>query len=396
MKVLVINSGSSSIKFQVLDMPEEKVIASGLVEKIGLKNGEIHYKTTKKNTSKVLEISNHEIGLREAVSLLLDEEVGVLNNLNEVEIVGHRVVHGGKNFMNTTKINVSVKNQIRSLFSLAPLHNPPNLKGIEIAEELFKNATQVAVFDTSFHTSIPEKAYRYAIPNEYFEKDDIRVYGFHGISHQYVSSKAIEFLKKSNSKIITIHLGNGCSMTAIKDGKSIEHSLGFGPNEGLIMGTRCGDIDPSVIFTLMEKYQLSKNEVANILSKKSGMLGITGYSDLREIEALASKGDVNCILALEMNAYRIKKYIGSFISALNGLDALVFTAGIGENSDLIRSLVCKNMDFFGIEIDQEKNKARSKEIRNIKSKNSKIDILVVPTNEELEIAKQSYQLLNPK
>lgn len=393
MKVLVINSGSSSIKFQLLDMPEEKVIASGLVEKIGLKNGEIHYKTIKNNISKVLEIPNHEVGLREAVSLLLDEKIGVLENLNEVEIVGHRVVHGGKKFMNTTKINASIKNQIRSLFSLAPLHNPPNLKGIEIAEELFKKATQVAVFDTSFHTSIPEKAYRYAIPNEYFEDDDIRVYGFHGISHQYVSSKAIEFLKKSNSKIITIHLGNGCSMTAIENGKSIEHSLGFGPNEGLIMGTRCGDIDPSVIFTLMEKYELSKNEIANILSKKSGMLGITGYSDLREIEAFASKGDVNCILALEMKAYRIKKYIGSFVSALNGLDALVFTAGIGENSDLIRSLVCKNMDFFGIEIDEEKNKVRSKEIRNIKSKNSKIDVLVIPTNEELEIAKQSYQLL---
>lgn len=393
MKVLVINSGSSSIKFQLLDMPQEKIIASGLIEKIGLKNGEIHYNNQKDDFSKTLEIPNHEIGLREAVSLLIDEKIGVLENLNQVDVVGHRVVHGGKDFIDTTIINESIKNRIRSLFSLAPLHNPPNFKGIEITEELFKNATQVAVFDTSFHTSIPEIAFRYAIPNDYYLNDDIRVYGFHGISHQYVSSKAIEFLNKPKSKIISIHLGNGCSMTAIKNGKSIDHSLGFGPNEGLIMGTRCGDIDPSVIFTLMEKYDLNKDEIANILSKESGMLGISGHSDLREIEALASKGDDNCNLAMEMNAYRIKKYIGAYASILNGLDAIVFTAGIGENSELIRELVCKNMDYIGIEIDHDKNKIRSKDIRNIKSENSKVNILVIPTNEELEIAKQSYNLL---
>lgn len=393
MKVLVINSGSSSIKFQLLDMPQEKIIASGLIEKIGLKNGEIHYNNQDNNFSKTLEIQNHEVGLREAVSLLIDEKIGVLENLNQVEVVGHRVVHGGKDFINTTIINESIKNRIKSLFSLAPLHNPPNFKGIEITEELFKKATQVAVFDTSFHTSIPELAYRYAIPNDYYLKDDIRLYGFHGISHQYVSSKAIEFLNKPKSKIITIHLGNGCSMTAIKNGKSIDHSLGFGPNEGLIMGTRCGDIDSSVIFTLMEKHDLNKDEIANILSKESGMLGISGYSDLREIESLASKGDDNCNLALEMNAYRIKKYIGAYAAILNGLDAIVFTAGIGENSELIRELVCENMDYLGIEIDHDKNKIRSKEIRNLKSENSKVNILVIPTNEELEIAKQSYNLL---
>ena len=393
-KILVINSGSSSLKFQLFEMPQEKVLAQGLVERIGLDISAIHYKTDGDKISKELEIPNHEEALRNVTELLLDEKIGVIKNVEEIEIVAHRVVHGRKEFTETVKINALVKDKIRSLFPLAPLHNPANLKGIEVAEKLFTKAEQVAVFDTSFFKTLPEHAYRYAIPKDKADENDIRVYGFHGISHKYVSGKAYEFLNDSDKKqkLITIHLGNGCSMSAVKDGKAIDHSLGFGPNDGLIMGTRCGDIDSSVVFTLMNKYGYSADEMSNLLSKQSGMLGLTGMSDMRDIEGAAAEGNKECQLALEMNTYRIKKYIGAYIAAMDGVDALVFTAGIGENSDIIRAMATKDLDYFGIKIDEEKNSIRTKEVRDVSASDSKVKIIVVPTNEELEIAQEAYNL----
>lgn len=374
-------------------MPEERVIASGLAEKIGLNNSEIHYKSDNYAADLQLEISNHSTGLNKIVELLLDPVNGVIENVNEINLVGHRVVHGGKDFIKTTLIDEKVKHRIKSLFSLAPLHNPANLTGIEVAEEVFSQIPQIAVFDTSFHQSLPEKAFTYAIPKEIRDMG-IRVYGFHGISHQYVSQKAVEFLNRTNSKLIVIHLGNGCSMTAVQDGKSVEHTLGFSPNEGLIMGTRSGDMDQGVIFYLIEKLGLSGKEVSDILTKKSGMLGLTGHSDLRMIEEEAQNGNSEAQFALELNAYRIKKYIGAFTAAMNGLDAIVFTAGIGENSEVIRKLVCTDMGFFGIHIDDQKNRERKKTVRDISSAESKVNILVIPTNEELEIAKECLRLMN--
>lgn len=390
MKVLVINSGSSSIKFQLFKMPEQEVVASGLVEKIGLKNGEIHYNTQKKSVNIEMEISDHAVGLREVVNLLMSSASGVISNVDEIEMIGHRVVHGGKEFLNTVEINQDVIDRIKSLFNLAPLHNPPNHVGIVVAQDIFPNARQIAVFDTSFHQTIPEKAHTFAIPLKFRDEHDIRMYGFHGISHHYVSQKAIEYLHNPSAKLIVIHLGNGCSMTAIKDGKSIDHSLGFGPNQGLIMGTRSGDIDQAVIFYLMEKFNMGAQEVSNLLTKQSGMLGLTGDSDLRGIEERANIGDEIAQLALEMNTYRIKKYIGTYAAVLNGIDAIVFTAGIGENSELIRAKVCEDMSYFGIELDANKNSIRSKEIREISTEYSRTKVLVIPTNEELQIAKECF------
>ncbi len=393
MKILVINSGSSSIKYQLIALPENKILCKGLVERIGEKNTEVHYSSDSHNFDEILDIPNHQIGLEKIANLLLDTDKGVLKTADEITAVGHRVVHGGSVFAKTTLINDAVKKVIKALYSIAPLHNPPNLMGIEVAEKVFPNAQQVAVFDTAFHQTIPEVAHRFAIPNELYEKEHIQVYGFHGTSHQYVSKKAIEILGKENTKIISIHLGNGCSMTAIKDGKSIDTSLGFGTMNGLMMGTRSGDLDQSVVLFLEQHLGYTSQEVTTLLQKKSGMLGITGMSDLRDIEEAAEKGEKMPQLALAMNAYRIKKYIGSYATIMNGLDALIFTAGIGENSDVVRKMVCSNLDFLGISLDLDKNQVRSKEIRAIENSESKVKILVIPTNEELEIAEQTYKLI---
>ena len=392
MQILVLNSGSSSLKFQLFSMPKESILCSGLVERIGFEDAVFKFKSESEVIELKTPILDHNTALQLLAKQLLDKKTGVLSTPNDITIVGHRVVHGGKHFSTTTEITQPIKEKIKALSMLAPLHNPANLEGIEVAVEVFPNAKQVAVFDTAFHQTIPEYAYKYAIPNEFLDKYNIRLYGFHGTSHKYVSEKAIEFLGKKESKIITIHLGNGCSMTAIKNGKSIDHSLGFSPLSGLIMGTRSGDIDPSIIFYLHERLGIEVSEIKSILQKKSGMLGLTGYSDLREIQEQASHGDKLCQLALQMNAYRIKKYIGAYATILNGLDAIVFTAGIGENSDVIRDLVCKELDFLGIELDEEKNKIRSGGIRAIQNEKSKVKILIVPTNEELEIAKQAMAL----
>ena len=392
MKIVIINSGSSSIKYQLINMPAKEVICTGMIDRIGLDTSNFTYKTDKDSIEETLPIANHKIGLEKIAQLLMDEKVGVITSTKEIDAVGHRVVHGGASFSDTVIIDTEVKEKIRQLFELAPLHNPANLEGINVAEEIFGTAKQVAVFDTAFHQTIPVLAHKYALPNYLLTENKIRVYGFHGTSHKYVSEKAIDYLEKSD-KIITIHLGNGCSMTAIKEGKSIDHTLGFGPMNGLIMGTRSGDVDQSVIFYLVNSLGYSLDSVNTMLQKQSGMLGLTGYSDLRDIEANAEKGNVDCQLALAMNAYRIKKYIGSYAAVLNGLDAIIFTAGIGENSSYIRKLVCTDMDYYGIELDDAKNEIRSKEIREINTVNSKTKIMVIPTNEEIEIANQVYHLL---
>ncbi|MFV5696215.1 acetate/propionate family kinase [Flavobacterium sp. LB3P122] len=397
MKIVIINSGSSSIKYQLINMPANEVICSGMIDRIGLETSNLSYVTNNTKLEETLPIANHKIGLEKIAKLLMDEKVGVIKSTDEIEAVGHRVVHGGSAFSNTVIITSEVKDKIRQLFDLAPLHNPANLEGVNVAEEIFNSAQQVAVFDTAFHQTIPVVAHKYALPNYLLTENKIRVYGFHGTSHKYVSENAIHYLNQNSinkgSKIITIHLGNGCSMTAIKDGKSIDHTLGFGPMNGLIMGTRSGDVDQSVIFYLVNSLGYSLEAVNTMLQKQSGMLGLTGYSDLRDIEANAENGNVDCQLALDMNAYRIKKYIGSYTAVLNGLDAIVFTAGIGENSSYIRKLVCTDMDYFGIELDDSKNEIRSKEIREINTPDSKTKILVIPTNEEIEIANQVFELL---
>lgn len=370
------------------------MICSGLVERIGHKDAVVNYKTHSMTLQQTHTIMTHNEGLHRIVNLLLDPEIGVLKSTEEIEVVGHRVVHGGNSFSSTTLVTEEVKKKIREYSALAPLHNPGNLEGILVSEEFFPSAKQVAVFDTAFHQTLPEKAKKYAIPSELYEEQGVQVYGFHGTSHQYVSEKAIEYLGLKKSKIISIHLGNGCSMTAIVDGQSIDHSLGFTPSNGLIMGSRSGDIDQGIIFYLVKSLGYTVEEVRVLLTYKSGMLGLTGFTDLRDIEAEAGKGNEKCTLALAMNAYRIKKYIGAYAAAMNGLDAIIFTAGIGENSSVIRDLVCSDMDFFGIDLDKAKNELKLKDLREINSATSKVKILVIPTNEELEIAKQAFQLLN--
>ena len=318
---------------------------------------------------------------------------GVIKKPGEIEVVGHRVVHGGETFAATTIITKKVKEEIKKLFPLAPLHNPANYLGIEVAEKIFTKAKQVAVFDTAFHQTLPKKAFDYAIPKSFYTDHHIRAYGFHGTSHKYVSGKAMEYLNRPDAKLITMHLGNGCSMAAIKNGKSVDTSMGFSPLSGLVMGTRSGDIDPSIIFHLINQLGYDPEQVNTLLNKRSGMLGLTGFSDMRDIDKAAQEGNKDAEFALEIYAYRIKKYIGSYAAVLNGLDAIIFTAGVGENDVNTRQRVCKEMQYLGIHLDEEKNKMASTVIREINSGTSPVKILVVPTNEELEIAKQCYGLL---
>lgn len=378
-------------------MPAAKVVCTGIVERMGLKDSAIIHKTYKDGKEQVkrllLEIKDHAGGLKEVVKLLTNEVIGVIKDPSDIEVVGHRVVHGGESFAATTFITPEVKDKIKRLFPLAPLHNPPNYLGIEVAEKLFSGARQVAVFDTAFHQTIPEVAYRYAIPPSFYYEYGIRVYGFHGTSHKYVCGKAIMHLKKEKTKIITIHLGNGCSMAAILDGNSIETSMGFGPMNGLIMGTRCGDIDQSVIFHLVNQMGYDIENVNTILNNKSGMIGLTGLSDMRDIRAKIENNDKQALLAYQMYAYRIRKYIGSYTAVLNGLDAIVFTGGVGENDRLMRQLCSSNLEYLGIQLDEVKNNQRLKGFQEINTKDSRVKILIVPTNEELEIASQCYQLL---
>jgi len=397
MNIFVVNSGSSSIKYQLFKMPLEKPVCSGLVERIGLEDSTITHKIyfdgAEKLIKKTIDLTSHEEGLKEVASLLTDAESGVIKKPGEIDVVGHRVVHGGETFAATTIITKRVKEKIQKLFSLAPLHNPANYLGIEVAERIFTRAKQVAVFDTAFHQTLPPIAFNYAIPKSFYSDQHIRVYGFHGTSHKYVSNRAIEYLKRPDAKLITMHLGNGCSMAAVKNGKSADTSMGFSPLSGLVMGTRSGDIDPSVIFHLINQLGYDPEQVNNLLNKRSGMVGLSGFSDMRDIGKAAREGNLDAELALEMYAYRIKKYIGAYAAVLNGLDAMVFTAGVGENDVNTRQRICNGMQFLGIHLDEEKNKMLSTATREINKVGSPVKILVIPTNEELEIARQCFELL---
>ncbi len=398
MNIFVINSGSSSIKYQLFKMPQVNPVCSGLVERIGLDEAVITHKVylagEEKVIQKKLNIQDHEAGLLEVAKLLSEDEIAVIHDPAEIDAVGHRVVHGGESFQATTIITPAVKEKIQELFPLAPLHNPANYLGIAVAEKIFTRAKQVAVFDTAFHQSMPEKAFRYAIPQTFYTDLHIRAYGFHGTSHKYVSERAMHYLNNQKARIITIHLGNGCSMAAVDAGRSIDSSMGFGPVSGLIMGTRAGDIDASIIFHLIEQQGYTAQEVSDLLNKKSGMQGLTGFSDMRDVGAAIVAGEANAELAMDMYAYRIQKYIGAYAAALNGLDAIVFTAGVGENAKAVRERVCTNMQYLGLKFDPARNENATGDTREINSEDSPVKILVIATNEELEIVQQCYALLN--
>ncbi|NCD70013.1 acetate/propionate family kinase [Mucilaginibacter agri] len=395
MNIFVINSGSSSIKYQLFKMPSTSPICVGLVERVGYGDASITHKTyidgEEKSITQTMPIPDYETGLNEVNHLLT--ETGVVKDASEITAVGHRVVHGGERFTELTEITPDVKEELQQTFQLAPLHNPSAYKGIEVAETIFTNAKQLAVFDTAFHQTRPAKAYRFALPTTYYTEQHIRGYGFHGTSHKYVSEQAVAYLNKPDAKLISIHLGNGCSMAAIQNGQSLDTSMGFGPLSGLIMGTRTGDIDPTVIFYLVNELGYTIDQVSDLVNKQSGMLGLTGLSDMRDITKAIENGDENAKLAYDMYAYRIKKFIGSYAAVLNGLDAIIFTAGVGENDAQVRQLTCDDMQYLGIYIDRDKNYTRQPGIREINIPNSPVKILVVPTNEELEIANQCYERL---
>lgn len=389
MKILVLNSGSSSLKFQLFEMPEGRVLVKGLAERIGEQTA--HFKANDYEVSRPL--PTHKEALQLLTDYLLNPDNQIIKDKNEIVAVGHRVVHGGNSFVQPTLITPEVKAKIKELFSLAPLHNPANLTGIETAEQIFPKAEQVAIFDTAFHQTIPIENNKYAIPDAFYQ-EGIRKYGFHGISHQYVSRAANKRLGRTDTKLITLHLGNGASATAVRNGKSYDTTMGFGPMNGLIMGTRSGDIDQSIIFYLLDKMGYTSAEIQTILNKKSGMMALAGSNDLRDIETAARQGDEKARLALKMYAGAIQKYIGNFTAQMNGLDAIVFTAGIGENSDVVRRMVSQNLDYLGIRADLEKNKNPKAYNGDITAENSPVKIWVIPTNEEREIAQQTYTLIH--
>ncbi len=400
MKILVINSGSSSIKYELFDMDRRQALSSGLVERIGEQNSILTHKytTVEGNEKKIVakeKIADHSQGLQRSVDLLLDPQRGVIGHRSEVAAVGHRVVHGGEFFQASTRIDEQVLAAIRQCIGLAPLHNPANLMGIEVARKIFPAAVQVAVFDTAFHQSLPQHAYLYAIPLELYEKHKIRRYGFHGTSHAFVAEAAAAFFRRplAQLNLITIHLGNGASMCAIEAGRSVDTSMGLTPLAGLAMGTRCGDIDPSILLLLADRGGMSIGDLDEVLNKKSGLLGLCGVNDMREVIARKQAGDQRAKIALEVYTYQIKKYIGAYFACLGRVDALVFTAGIGENSPAVRELCCRNLQALGIAIDDEKNHAAAAGIRQISSRDSKVKVLVVPTNEELRIAQETQRLI---
>lgn len=390
MKILVLNCGSSSLKYQLIEMDGEKVLAKGLVERIGIEGSRIkHTKTGLDAVTREVPFPNHSAAIKYVLDILVDPKLGVLKNLDELYATGHRVVHGGDKFTKSVLITPEVIKGIEDVIPLAPLHNPANLQGIKAVMDVLPGKPNVAVFDTAFHQTMPPKAYIYGIPYECYEKDRIRRYGFHGTSHGYVAKRAAAILGKDlkSIKMITCHLGNGSSITAIQDGKSIDTSMGLGPSEGLIMGTRIGNADSSVLIYLMEHYGADKlNAVVN---KQCGLLGITGISsDLRDIEDAAEKGNERAKVAEEILVTGVKKYIGSYAAEMNGVDVIVFTAGIGENGIPFRKKVCENMEFLGIKFDAEKNNCRGKEVI-ISAPDSKVTVMVVPTNEELAIARDT-------
>ena len=396
MKILVINAGSSSIKYQLLNMDTEEVLSMGLVERIGIEGSRIIHRVNGEKHIIEKEIQDHEVGLKYVLSLFTDGKYGVLKSLEEIDAVGHRVVHGGERFASSVRITDDVLNTMEMLSFLAPLHNPANIMGIKAATELLPNVPHIGVFDTAFHQSMPEKSYLYAIPYEYYEKYKVRRYGFHGTSHRYVAQRTAELLGKDvkDLKIISCHIGNGASIAAIDGGKSVDTSMGFTPLEGLAMGTRSGDIDPAIVDFLIKEEELTSKEVINILNKKSGMLGLTKkYSDMRDVEDNAIAGDKVCRTAFDVYEYKIAKYIGAYAASMNGVDAIVFTAGVGENSPIMREEIAERyLGYLGINIDKEKNNVRGKETI-VSTEDSKVKLMVVPTNEELMIARDTKEIV---
>ena len=396
MNVLVINCGSSSLKYQVLDMRTESLLAKGLVERIGIEGSLIIHEKTGDNEKFKLEVpmANHTEAIAHVLEAVTHPEHGVVNSMDEIGAVGHRVVHAGEKYRSSVVITDDVIAALEECIELAPLHNPPNLAGIAACKALMPNTPMVGVFDTAYHQTMPSESYIYAIPYEYYEKYGIRRYGFHGTSHKYVAERAAEILGKNikDLKLITCHLGNGASVTAIKNGKSIDTSMGFTPLEGLVMGTRSGDIDPAISAFIRDKENLKPGEINDILNKKSGVLGISGVSsDFRDLETAAEEGNERAILALKVFAHRVRFYIGAYIAEMNGVDAIIFTAGVGENDIGMRDIICSGLENLGIKIDLVKNKVRGKETI-LSTDDSKIKIMLIPTNEELMIARDTFSL----
>ena len=396
MKILVLNCGSSSVKYKLLDMTSKEVLGSGGVEKIGMKGSFL--KHTKQNGEKVIlegEVLEHQLAIEYILGVLTSEKHGCIKSMEEIEAVGHRVVHGGEKFNSSVVITDEVIQNIEACIEIAPLHNPPNLAGISAISDLLPQVPQVAVFDTAYHQTMPEHAYMYGIPYSLYKKYGIRRYGFHGTSHRYVSRRACEFLglDYESTKIITAHIGNGGSITAIENGKSVDTSMGFTPVEGLMMGTRSGDVDLGVVTYLMEKEMISTGATTTLFNKHSGVLGVSGISsDMRDIENAIAEGNQRAKLALDMYEYRIKKYIGSYAAVLNGFDVLVFTGGVGENQTITRERICNEMSYLGIEIDPEINKIRGEELE-LSTPNSMIKVVVIPTDEEYMIASDTMELV---
>lgn len=391
MIVLVINCGSSSVKYNLIDTAEEKNLCKGLVERIGAVTAIVkHEPEGMRHTKKTQTIANHSEALQEIMNYLLNTENQMISSLSDIEAVGHRVVHGGEMFKDSVLIDEEVLSAIEQAFDLAPLHNPPNLRGIQAAKKNLSDIPHVAVFDTAFHHSLPTKAFLYGIPNRLYRRYKIRKYGFHGTSHYFVSRQYYKVTgkKAENTKLITCHLGNGASIAAIDGGSSVDTSMGFTPLSGLVMGTRSGDIDPSILFYLIEKEELTLANVHALLNRHSGLLGISGYaSDMRDLIDEASNGDHRCQQAIDVFCYKIKQYIGSYIATMNGCDAVIFTAGIGENSPLIRKQSLEEMEYLGIEVDDDKNNSPDRGIiQKVSTDSSKTDVYVIPTNEELVIA----------
>ncbi|MFN2339920.1 MAG: acetate/propionate family kinase [Halanaerobium sp.] len=397
MKILVINSGSSSLKYQLFNMETESVLAKGLIQRIGIEDSYLEYENGEGEEIVIeKDIPTHKVGIELLMETLLSEDHGVIKDIDEVEAVGHRIVHGGEAFADSVIIDEQAIKKLEKVSDLAPLHNPPNIMGIEVCKELMPDKPQVGVFDTAFHQSMPAKAFVYALPYEYYKKHDVRRYGFHGTSHGFVAKRAAQMMDQplSELKIISCHLGNGASVAAIKNGKSVDTSMGLTPLEGLVMGTRCGDIDPAIIPFIMNKENSSASEMDDILNNESGLLGISGVSsDFRDLENSADAGNQQAEIAIELFNYRVKKYIGAYTAAMGGVDAIIFTAGIGENSKETRAKILDGLEYLGVKLDQEANDCRGKEVF-ISTADSKVKAMIIPTNEELVIARDTMELVN--
>ena len=392
MNVLIINAGSSSLKYQLMNPETGDVAAKGLCERIYI-DGRLTHKVGDNKVVKDIPMPSHSEAIAAVLDILQDPEHGVIKSVAEIDAVGHRVLHGGMEFSDSCIIDDAVIKAIEKCIPLGPLHNPANLMGIRACQAVMPNTPQVAVFDTAFHMTMPPKAYRYAIPTEYYENDDIRRYGFHGTSHKYIARRAAELMGTKNFKLINCHLGNGSSLSAVKDGKCQDTSMGLSPLAGVPMGTRSGDIDACVVQFICNKYGMTVDECLNMLNKKSGVLAVSGVSsDFRDLEAGAAEGNENCVLALQKFFYEVAKYIGSYAAALNGVDMITFTAGVGENGPDTRKAICDYLAFMGVKIDDEKNKVRGKEMK-ISTEDSAVQVWVIPTNEELMIAQDTAELV---